>query len=71
MRRVNGLSLDKLRKQKDILISEVKYLLVQLLDTVNYIHSLSVCHRDIKPDNIIVDEYFTLFLIDFNVAVMF
>lgn len=71
MRRVNGLSLDKLRKQKDIVISEVKYLLVQLLDTVNYIHSLGVCHRDLKPDNIIVDEYFTLFLIDFNVAVRF
>ena len=71
MRRVNGQSLDKLYKSRSILISEVKYLLVQLLDTCKYIHKLGVCHRDLKPDNIIVDEFFTLFLIDFNVAVKF
>lgn len=71
MRRINGQSLDKLYKSRTILISEVKYLLVQLLDTCKFIHELGVCHRDLKPDNILVDEFFTLFLIDFNVAVKF
>lgn len=71
MRRVNGQSLDKFIKSRTILISEIKYLLVQLLDTCEHIHNLGVCHRDLKPDNIIVDEFFTLFLIDFNVAVKF
>ena len=71
MRRVNGQSLDKFIKSRTILISEIKYLLVQLLDTCKHIHNLGVCHRDLKPDNIIVDEFFTLFLIDFNVAVKF
>lgn len=71
MGRVAGLSLDKLHKSKEILISEVKYLLAQLLDTLKYIHELGICHRDLKPDNIIVDEFFTLFLIDFNVAARF
>ena len=71
MRRVNGQTLDKFIKSRTILISEIKYLLVQLLDTCEHIHNLGVCHRDLKPDNIIVDEFFTLFLIDFNVAVKF
>lgn len=40
----------------------------QLLDAVGYAHSNGVVHRDIKPDNIFVDQYGRVKLADFGIA---
>jgi len=41
----------------------------ELLKTVSYIHSVGVCHRDIKPDNILYNpKKEKLKLIDFELA---
>lgn len=42
-----------------------------ILQTVNalaFIHSQKVCHRDIKPHNIVIDAGKEIKLIDFGVA---
>ena len=36
-------------------ILTVKILAYQLLKSINYIHALGICHRDIKPQNVLVN----------------
>ena len=52
--------------------SEVKCLILQLLEALSYIHELGIIHRDLKPDNIMVSvkpEGLQLKLIDFGLSV--
>lgn len=48
--------------------SEVKHLAIQVLEILVYLHSLTppVIHRDIKPQNIILQENGQIFLVDFG-----
>jgi serine/threonine protein kinase len=43
-------------------------MLIQLLETLSYIHKAGVVHRDIKPDNVLVNELGQTKIIDFSVA---
>ena len=44
------------------------YIIWQLLNAVNYIHSFNVSHRDIKPSNILIFNEFDIKLCDFGLA---
>ena len=51
---------------KDELIRSV---FLQLLDAIEYCHSMGIYHRDLKPENILCSEDATqLFLLDFGMA---
>ena len=58
------------QKNKTILPNlTVKMYMYQLLRSLAYIHSLGICHRDIKPQNLLVNEKTcTLKLCDFGSA---
>lgn len=44
----------------------------QLLQTLEYIHLKKVCHRDIKPDNILFEkETKSIKIIDFGISKKF
>lgn len=45
-----------------------RYYFQQLVSAMEYIHSKNVAHRDIKLDNILIDDSFQLILIDFGFA---
>jgi non-specific serine/threonine protein kinase len=47
---------------------ETRKLLVKLLEAVTYIHDRDILHRDISPDNIILEDDNTPVLIDFGAA---
>ncbi|NKX44429.1 serine/threonine-protein kinase [Roseicyclus persicicus] len=47
---------------------EVKQLLIRLLQAVQYIHEHDILHRDISPDNILIDRDNLPVLIDFGAA---
>jgi serine/threonine protein kinase len=50
--------------------AELSSIADQVLETLGHAHSQSVIHRDIKPDNILVDENGESMLLDFGVARM-
>jgi serine/threonine protein kinase len=50
-------------------IEAAKILMRNLLEVVSYLHAVGICHRDLKPDNLIVADDMSIKLIDFNVSV--
>lgn len=47
---------------------EIRRLLVKILEAVTYLHDRDVLHRDISPDNILLEKDNTPVLIDFGAA---
>lgn len=57
------------KQKQTIPISYIKLYMYQLFRSLAYIHSLGVCHRDIKPQNLLLDpETGVLKLCDFGSA---
>lgn len=46
----------------------IQFYIAMLLIMVNYLNQKNICHRDIKPDNIMIDEKGYLKLIDFGTS---
>lgn len=46
--------------------SIARYYFSQLVNVLQYCHSRGLVHRDIKPDNILLDDNFDIKLIDFG-----
>ncbi len=46
----------------------IRSMLIKTLGAINYIHKKGILHRDISPDNILLDEADNLTLIDFGAA---
>ncbi|KAJ7647338.1 kinase-like domain-containing protein [Roridomyces roridus] len=49
---------------------QARYVLAQVVDAVFYLDSHGVTHRDIKDENIVIDEHLKVKLIDFGSAVV-
>lgn len=49
---------------------ETKKLFAQLLDIVDYLHTLNIVHRDLKVENVMIDENGNMKLIDFGFSCM-
>jgi eukaryotic-like serine/threonine-protein kinase len=67
MQMVTGNSLTKLlEQQKKLSEAKVKHYFIQVGEALREIHSKNLLHRDINPNNIMVDDHDRVTLIDFG-----
>ncbi|KAG0303766.1 hypothetical protein BGZ98_006313 [Dissophora globulifera] len=50
--------------------SQARLIFKQIVDCVHYLNARGICHRDIKDENIVIDNDFVVKLIDFGSAVI-
>lgn len=74
MEKAKGLPLHFFVKCNELTIGKIKSIVAQLIEAVCYLHQQGIAHRDIKPDNIVIQDNkdsINLKLIDFNTAYFF
>jgi len=64
----NAKTITEYAKQRKLSVDERLELFIQVCDAVNSGHQKGVVHRDLKPDNILVDSHNRVRVIDFGLA---
>ncbi len=65
---IEGTDLATTAKAKELSHDEKIDIIVQVLKALSYAHRNNVIHRDIKPDNILIDEDGNVKILDFGIA---
>ena len=68
MRYMAGGSLIERIQQGQLSLAEIAHILQRVAAALDYAHSKGVIHRDLKPGNILFDEYDNAYISDFGIA---
>jgi hypothetical protein len=70
MRLVAGGSLSQLLKRERLALDRCVEILRGVADALDFAHSKGIVHRDVKPQNVLLDESGRVYLADFGIAKM-
>ena len=65
---VPGRLLRQVMNEQKLPLARAVHLTIGICDALEYIHTHGVAHRDMKPENVMVDEQDNIRLIDFGIA---
>ncbi|HSO14145.1 MAG TPA: protein kinase [Anaerolineales bacterium] len=68
MRYMSGGSLSERINEGRLDFEQISYILLRLVDALDYAHRKGIVHRDLKPGNILFDEVGNAFISDFGIA---
>src|SRR5215207_76280 len=68
MRYMAGGSLSERIQNKSLSLSEIAHIIQRVAAALDYAHNKGVIHRDLKPGNILFDEYNNAYISDFGIA---
>lgn len=59
----------RVRKNGPLPMLAVRFYVAEILCALKHMHSVNVCHRDIKPDNVLIDSTGHVAVTDFGLAI--
>ena len=68
MRSIEGGSLDDVIRTKQLSFEDISRYLTQIASALDYAHRRGVIHRDLKPNNVLLDNDENVYLTDFGIA---
>ncbi|KAL1914842.1 uncharacterized protein VTP21DRAFT_7934 [Calcarisporiella thermophila] len=64
----NGELLTLIKKRKTFSLPLAQFYAAQILSVIEYIHSKDILHRDVKPENVLLDDKMHIKMTDFGTA---
>ena len=65
---IDGITVSQFMEAEKYRYKDAKIVLKGVCNALSTLHSLNFVHRDVKPENVIIDSLNNVYLIDFNVS---